>query len=890
MLKRKKILSAEVEKSSEPMNDFIQQLEETETVMYKRDITVKGRGWHMVITDNEKMAIISSGTLSLTFFTIPTQISKVVSTYHALEITSLRKTVDNEHAASLSYDGVLSIWDINKQKLIKYFKFDENGDQTIEFDQYKNLFIGLNSGKILKLEMENNFQFIEYSGHTSKVNYFCIDMKKNILYSASSDKSIIMWDTQTNTRVYSCMEKGHNLEVYVLKLTPNNKYLITASADKTVKIWDTNEKKLVFNLVKHAGEIYCLAVSSSKNLVASGSQDKSVNIWDISNGTLFDSFDEHIGYVTCVTFTRDDNYVLSSSFAQITMFNVLKKRTEIIFTGHTEFVICLYVTKDNNTLISSSRDCTVKFWDINTNKEFTVLKGHKLQIICMEISPNGKILISGSTEGVLKVWDLNTMEERCTLYGHIGFIRIIKFFKDSRHFLSCSSDPFVKLWDIVEGVELYTFYGHTYTVTRLAVTNSLKYFASGSGDDSLKFWSVPEKVQLFSIPHEDLVSNIYITSDDLTIFTSTSDKYVRKIDIGSRSVEEEYMHNEQILLFIMSRCETIFCTFLANNTISIWNIKKKKQKNFNAYHITNPDFLFLTENNDIVITASKDGLVKYWNTKELYLISVFNCKSPVCSATFDYGKSFLFTGLLNGAIKIWNIYEKREEASISTFFGEITYLILSKDRKYLFSTSVENNIRVWKVEFYLRDKQITTKSSENYSNNTLENVNTTQYLELRTKSANFNEAEPGRHYYKNLTNVTSFYFASFLQRYKKKAMPFDTDVEIMFNPCRVNLNHIYAHIGRGELLSKSLALGCHITIDKFGNSPLYYALERNSQKCVEIILKFMIKLSKTNLEFNKYFEYSYALRCDIYKILKLSYEIIPDYIESIFIMLKYIAR
>ena len=168
--------------------------------------------------------------------------------------------------------------------------------------------------------------------------------------------------------------------------------MISASADKTVKVWDTSEKKMVFSLSKHTGEIYCLAISNTKNLIASGSQDKSVNIWDISNGTLVYSYDENVGYVSYVVFTRDDKYVLSSSFSQITMFNILKKRTEIIFTGHVEFVICLYVTKDNNTLISSSRDCTVKFWDINTNKEFKILKGHELQVTCMETSPNGKIL------------------------------------------------------------------------------------------------------------------------------------------------------------------------------------------------------------------------------------------------------------------------------------------------------------------------------------------------------------------------------------------------------------------------------------------------------------------------------------------------------------------
>ncbi len=81
----------------------------------------------------------------------------------------------------------------------------------------------------------------------------------------------------------------------------------------------------------HELAVVCVAVSPDSSLVATGSKDKSVKLWDVSTGQEVRSLLGHQATVTSVAFTADGKQLLTGSNDQTyRMWNVASGRGSFI--------------------------------------------------------------------------------------------------------------------------------------------------------------------------------------------------------------------------------------------------------------------------------------------------------------------------------------------------------------------------------------------------------------------------------------------------------------------------------------------------------------------------------------------------------------------------------
>ena len=71
--------------------------------------------------------------------------------------------------------------------------------------------------------------------------------------------------------------RGHSHEVSCLSL--NNNKLFSASIDKTIRIWNTETHETIATLEGHTDSVICLALHENK--LFSGSYDNTIRIWNI---------------------------------------------------------------------------------------------------------------------------------------------------------------------------------------------------------------------------------------------------------------------------------------------------------------------------------------------------------------------------------------------------------------------------------------------------------------------------------------------------------------------------------------------------------------------------------------------------------------------------------
>lgn len=151
------------------------------------------------------------------------------------------------------------------------------------------------------------------------------------------------------------------------------------------------------------------------------------------------------------------------------------------------------IAETHESLISCSRDCSVKFWNLNKSyfhegyvnslaanglvlsgsadktiivsdngEQVAILVGHKDNICALDIRDD--LILSGSWDSTVKLW--KSFECVLTIEGHQSAVWDVKFIQ--AYIISASADKTIKLWDM-DGTLLVTFIGHTDVVRSLCI-------------------------------------------------------------------------------------------------------------------------------------------------------------------------------------------------------------------------------------------------------------------------------------------------------------------------------------------------------------------------------------------------------------------------------------
>ncbi|MCV3216350.1 WD40 repeat domain-containing protein [Plectonema radiosum NIES-515] len=282
---------------------------------------------------------------------------------------------------------------------------------------------------------------------------------------------------------------GHKSWVYGVSFSPNGKMLASASSDKTVKLWDTSTYKQIKTLTGHTGEVNGISFSPDGKMLASGSRDKTVKLWDTSTYKEIKTLAGHKEWVTNVSFSPDGKMLASGSLDKtVKLWDTSTYKEIKTLSGHKEWVTGVSFSPNGKMLASGSGDTTVKLWDTSTYKEIKTLTGHRGWVKGVSFSPDSKMLASGSADKTVKLWDTTTDEEIKTLTGHTGAVISVSFSPNGKMLASGSGDNRVKLWDTSTDKLITTLTGHIGEVLGVSFSPDSKMLASGSADNTVRLW------------------------------------------------------------------------------------------------------------------------------------------------------------------------------------------------------------------------------------------------------------------------------------------------------------------------------------------------------------------------------------------------------------------
>lgn len=163
---------------------------------------------------------------------------------HSKEVTDVVFGVEKELLVSCGKDRWIT------------WHFTQNGQKMgahqvssvplcLQFDiKSFHVFCGLSNGEIpiIKIDKDRCESINSLKGHSNSTNCLCWDAEKKILYSGSSDKSIIVWDIGGNKGT-SFELQGHDAKVVSLHYKSDTQQLISLGGDGSCVVWNMTVKR-----------------------------------------------------------------------------------------------------------------------------------------------------------------------------------------------------------------------------------------------------------------------------------------------------------------------------------------------------------------------------------------------------------------------------------------------------------------------------------------------------------------------------------------------------------------------------------------------------------------------------------------------------------------------
>src|SRR6187549_1207103 len=80
------------------------------------------------------------------------------------------------------------------------------------------------------------------------------------------------------------IQKGHELAVVAVAISPDSNYVATGSKDKSAKLWEVSTGREVRTFLGHEATVTSLEFTDDGKTLITGSNDKSIRFWEVSTG------------------------------------------------------------------------------------------------------------------------------------------------------------------------------------------------------------------------------------------------------------------------------------------------------------------------------------------------------------------------------------------------------------------------------------------------------------------------------------------------------------------------------------------------------------------------------------------------------------------------------
>ncbi len=536
-----------------------------------------------------------------------------------------------------------------------------------------------------------------YRGHDDVIHALDIEMGGRQAISASSDKTLKLWDLRTGAQLRTY--KGHRDLVHTVAFTPNGKNAISGSDDLSIKVWDIEEGTNLRTYALHEDKILAIAPLYDNKRVLSSDESGKLLLWDLWTGEIERDMDAESGRIWSIALTPEREVAFTAGDDHtISCWNLKGGKTRAKLTAHDDWIWSLKVTPDGRYLISASEDQNIIVWDLFSGRVARVLTGHQAGVRAIDLSRDGKVLVSASEDQSMIVWDFEEGKILRTFTGHDDWVWDMAVTPDGKGVLSASDDSSLKLWSLTGHTRQIEKEAHKKGVRALTVSPDNAYLLSASDDTSIMKWQI-DKAQVDSVfqGHIDWVWDLEVNSKGNLAFSTSFDCSINAWDLKNESRKFVLNgHDDWVWCAALSWNNKYLVSGSEDKSVCVWDVEKGRLIRKLRGHTAGVTSVVVSNDNRYVISASLDHTLRVWQLDDGKLVHILRGhEGPVRSMLISQLDQRIISASDDGTIRIWNFTVGSESGCLRGHTAPIRHLALTPMGYYVVSASEDKTIRVW---------------------------------------------------------------------------------------------------------------------------------------------------------------------------------------------------
>lgn len=276
------------------------------------------------------------------------------------------------------------------------------------------------------------------------------------------------------------------------------------------------------------------------------------------------------------------------------------------FEAHDEKIVAL-IELSSGYIATGSYDCTIRIWDVNTQRCLKVIQEYGHVLCLLEFEPN--FILSGTDNNTIQLWDINNpKKELFSFEKHLLWVNcLVKC--DDEYFASGSNDSDIVIWSYPERNCVNVLKGHSNCVLTMIKLNDGN-LCSGSADFTIKIWDWANGTCLNTLNgHTRWVKSVYQLSNGY-ILSGSDDKTI-KVWNDYTLIKELVGHTRSVRSFCQLN-NNLFASASFDKTIKIWDINTLRLVQTLEGHKHNVICIIVHKATGSFISCSADHTIKIW--------------------------------------------------------------------------------------------------------------------------------------------------------------------------------------------------------------------------------------------------------------------------------------